>query len=326
MDNQHGLGLNGNLEVCLLAQQRLYAKVLFEARFVELHSNSFQEFFQKLMEYRYPTFLPVRTYGPLGDRGSDGLCTLGLKLFACYGPQTPDEIETRGKFKSDLAKAKAKRSGEFTTFVFVHNDRIGMHPNITSEIMLATGAYPEITFEQMGKTGFWREVMRLQLDEVEDLLGQPIPIEDAVYAISLADLETMLEDLDRTRDQEEWAEPHVVSMQKLEYNDLSVDAQNFLIRGMRFAKQVTDYYGRHYDVMARDETAAAFKTRYLELRDICASPDEIFQELVAYVVGNKLPNSIRLTSAFAILSYFFQTCDIFESPPADFTEAAEVLR
>jgi hypothetical protein len=86
-------------------QQLLYAKVAFEAVFVTLHDNAFQEYFQKLMQYRYPSFLPVRPYGSLGDQGSDGLCTNLDKLYACYAPQSPSDETTGRKFRGDLSSA-----------------------------------------------------------------------------------------------------------------------------------------------------------------------------------------------------------------------------
>ena len=303
----------------MLSQQFLYAKVAFEAQFAALHDNSFQEFFQKLMQYRYPTFLPVRPYGPMGDRGSDGLCSYQDKLYACYGPQSPNDSETSRKFKADLASAIKNRSEEFSVFVFVHNDRLGMHPKIASEIVAAKGKNPRINFEQMGKVAIWREFMRLDLDEAEDMLGQPIRVELLVYGISLVDLEPLLSHLARTRDLEHWSDAHPIPRNKLEFNRLSADTKDYLIYAMRFTKQVDEYYNRSYDVLARDETAAAFREKYQTLKSQDLSPDEILQELFVYVAGNHWSGPTRLTSVFTILSYFFQTCDIFEEPPVDFS-------
>lgn len=301
------------------SQQLLYAKVVFEAQFVELHDNGFQEYFQKLMQYRYPTFLPVRPYGQLGDRGSDGLCADQEKLFACYGPQMPNDRDTRTKFRKDLALALLRRSEEFSKFVFVHNDRLGMHPLIASEIASAQRKHPALSLQQMGKVGIWREFMRLELDEAQDMLGQEIRVEPLVYGISLADLEPLLTHLGRTRDRDNWSEPHVVPMNKLEFNTLGPDIRDYLIHVMRFTKQIADYYDGYYDVLARDETAACFRERYEALRNQGLAPDEIFQELFVHVAGNRLPDAAAYTSAYTILSYFFQTCDIFEEPPPDFS-------
>ena len=220
----------------MLTQQRLYAKVVFEAQFAALHTNAFQSYFQKLMQYRYPTFLPVVPYGSLGDQGSDGLCTLGDKLYACYGPESPDDYETGRKFKSDLASAVKNRPGQFSTFVFVHNDRRGMHPRVATEIINSAQAHPSLTFEQIGKVAIWREVMRLSIEEAEDLLGQEIRVEDLVYGLSLADLEPLLTHLGRNRDRSS-PPARAVPLHKLEFNGLSQDIQDYVVHGMRFAKQ-----------------------------------------------------------------------------------------
>jgi hypothetical protein len=302
----------------LLTQQLLYAKVAFEAQFAGLYEDSFQDYFQKLMQYRYPTFIPVRTHGNLGDQGADGLCSDQSKLYACYGPQSPDDQKTVAKFYRDLASALKNRKGQFSTFVFVHNDRRGMHPRISSELMNAKVQYPNLSFEQMGKTIFWREFMRLELVDAEEMLGQAIPIEELVYGISLADLEPLLTHLGRTRSRDHWSDPHAIPEKKLEFNGFSPDVRHFIIHGMRFAKQIKDYYDGFYDPLARDDTAAAFKERYISLREEDLSPDEIFQELFTYVVGNKVPDATLMTSTYTVLSYFFQTCDIFEEPPAGY--------
>src|SRR5260370_10363874 len=140
-----------------------------------------------------------------------------------------------------------------------------------------------------------------------------------VYGLSLADLEPLLSHLGRTRDRNYLSEPRIIPLHKLEFNGLSPDIQDYVVHGMRFAKQVDDYYEGYYDVLAREEAAAAFREKYLNLRELELTPDEIFQELFVYVVGNKLPNAELLTSACTILSYFLQRCNIFEEPPDDYS-------
>lgn len=306
----------------MLTQQRLYAKVIFEAQFVALHTNAFQDFFQKLMQYRYPTFLPVVPFGSLGDQGSDGLSTLDDKLYACYGPESPNDRETTRKFRSDLASAITNRTGQFSIFVFVHNDRRGMHPRIATEIMDAAHVHQELTFHQMGKVAIWREFMNLSLDEAEDMLGQEIKVEELVYGLSLSDLAPLLTHLGRNRDRSNSSDPRAVPLHKLEFNRLSPDIQDYVVHGMRFAKQVDDYYQGIHDVPAEDEVAAAFKEKYLELRGRRLAPDEIFQELLVYVIGNMAPTAEVWTSAYTILSYFFGKCHIFEEPPDGYAYSA----
>lgn len=299
-------------------QQLLYARVIFEAQFAGLRENAFQDYFQKLMQYRYPTFLPVRTHGNIGDQGADGLCTEGDKLYACYAPASPKDSEIAGKFRGDLASALRQRPGQFSTFVFVHNDPRGIHPRIATEIAQASQGHPEITFEQMGKIAIWRELMRLEQYEAEDLLGHEIKVEELVYGIGLTELRPLLEHLDRARGSEQWQAPHTIPQRKIEFNAFGADVRHYMIHGLRFVKQVSDYYEFYKDILTRDETATAFRERCQELQVLGLTPDEIFQELLVYVIGNRLPNQTTLTSTYTILSYFFQTCDIFEEPPEDF--------
>lgn len=300
----------------LTQQQQLYAKVVFEAQFADLYEDAFQDYFQKLMQYRYPTFLPVRTHGNIGDQGSDGLCTLENKLFACYGPHAHDDKATSKKFRVDLASSLIKRPGQFTTFVFVHNDRRGMHPKIATELVEAKHNHPALTFEQMGKVAIWREFMRLELPEAQDMLGQAILVQELVYGIGLADLDPLLAHLSRNRNVTRPAQ--AVPMHKIEFNGFSLDNQHYLVHGMRFAKQIKDYYQGLGDPNAEDETAIAFRERYSELRALGLTPDEILHELFIYVSGTMVPDSARLTSTYTILSYFCQRCDIFDEPPDDY--------
>ena len=78
--------------------------------------------------------------------------------------------------------------------------------------------------------------MRLSIEEAEDLLGQEIRVEDLVYGLSLADLEPLLTHLGRNRDRSS-PPARAVPLHKLEFNGLSQDIQDYVVHGMRFAKQ-----------------------------------------------------------------------------------------
>src|SRR5690606_63084 len=132
-------------------EQRAYARVKFLELMAELHENEFEDFFHRLMCSRYPDFLDVRTAGRHGDMSADGLGLRSRKLYACYAPQTVDPYEIRRKFDKDLSGALAKRSGEFDTFVFVHNDHRGVHPKVSSLLASAAANHPDLKFEQMGQ-------------------------------------------------------------------------------------------------------------------------------------------------------------------------------
>ncbi len=65
------------------------------------------------------------------------------------------------KVKKDFAKAMKKRGGDFDTYVFVHNNRRGMHPQVSKALSGLRKDNPGITFENSGHRRFYNEFCRL---------------------------------------------------------------------------------------------------------------------------------------------------------------------
>ncbi|ABW16392.1 conserved hypothetical protein [Parafrankia sp. EAN1pec] len=151
--------------MALTFEERTFARSMLRHLLEERTGNAFEHFFQDLISARYPTFIGVRTHGKLGDMGADGLGD--GKLFACYAPEVPDADAVRGKFRSDLAKAVAKRDGQFDTFVFVHNDLRGVHPEISVLLTQARKDHPTLHSENLGPSRLQQELLRLERDEIE---------------------------------------------------------------------------------------------------------------------------------------------------------------
>ncbi|MFF5206366.1 hypothetical protein [Streptosporangium sp. NPDC000396] len=142
--------------------ERSSIRFMLNAKLDELHGEGFEDFFHDVMCVLNPGFLNVRTAGRLGDQGADGLLLCGKKLYACYAPQTVVPSSIAGKFKTDLAKAIEKRGNEFKTFVFVHNDRRGIHPEVASLLATARDDHPELSFENFGRRHFYAEFCRME--------------------------------------------------------------------------------------------------------------------------------------------------------------------
>lgn len=296
--------------------QRMYAHIKFREKLVELHGEAFESFFHDLMCARYPDFLDVRTHGNLGDQGSDGLSLHARKLYACYAPRTFDAAKVRKKFHDDLDSALAQRPGQFGTFVFVHNDLGGVHPEVGTMLMEARIAHPALGFEQMGRRRLWGELRPLPHEAVEDILGCEIPIEEQTYGIGMEDLAPLL---DRLKEQRLTADPLMglaeVSEQKLDFNQVAGDVRDDLVKGMRHTYLVAEYYAGVYDAYEEDEVAAGFAREYLAARECRTDPEEILLDLQHYVHGNRLHSSRELSAGWVVLAHFFERCHIFDNPP-----------
>jgi hypothetical protein len=305
--------------------ERLAARFLLTMKFHELNEDEFETFFQDLMVARYDDFVDVRTAGNLGDMGSDGFSLYCGKLYACYGPQVFDESNVKKKFEGDLEKAKIKRKGQFDKFVFVHNDLRGVHPKVSALVALAAKQNAAIKFEIFGFRKFRDEVMKLDRSQVEDLLGMELPVQDVTYRIGLEELDPLLEHLGENRVRPDSSlSVEAPSELKLDYNNFNDDTREEILRFLHLGTIIDEYYASRIDVTERDEVASGFRQEYERLRQESSDPEMIVWRLEDYILGNASVPPRQRNAAKAVITYFFQTCDIFDNPPKGWTSHAEV--
>ena len=89
---------------------------------------------------------------------------------------------------------------------------------------------------------------------------------------------------------------------------------SLLTAGRRKEKLVEDLLINWPDPEYGNELSAAFISKYRELVSQELSPDEIFMELKTFAGGDSRVPSEQV-SALAVLSFFFERCDIFENAP-----------
>lgn len=290
----------------------------------DLHGNAFEAFFHDVMALCVPGFVEVRTHGNLGDLASDGLALSCGKLYACYAPETVDAAATIRKFKSDLAGAFKKRSGQFTTFVFVHNDVRGVHPEISEALAEARTAHPGISFEVMGMRHFRDLLGKQDSSDVEAVLKTQLPIRHTV-AVGLQEMAELLASLASLRIADiAPTSIETVSAHKLRYSDLTEESQAELRDGMRQAAVISDYYQHRIDVTERDDVAARFHAEYAEAADSGLDPEDVLLRLREFLAGNRMPSAPGYRAQTAILAFFFESCDIFDNAPEGWEPGVQV--
>lgn len=311
----------------LLPHERQYAEYKFRILLAESSGTEFEKLFHRLMELRYDDYVPVRTHGNMGDLGADGLGLADRRLYACYGPEVGSRPKAvRTKFHKDLASALVQRPEQFDTFVFVHNNQQGVHPVVTGLLSEARGEYPALKFEQMGARKLWYAAMGFDRSPMETLLGTLIPIEEAAYKIGMADIEPLLKHLAALRGASSpLAELPLPTVHKADFNRLGPRARDDFQRARRFTSLISNYYRGDLDATERDEVADGFRIYYDILVAECeGDPDEILWRMQGFVLGQARTGSVaRLDAADAVITYFFDECDIFEIPPDGWTPAAD---
>lgn len=175
-------------------------------------------------------------------------------------------------------------------------------------------AYPTITIAVFGEAEMRAVVMRLALHQLEDLFGV-VPSQRTLERLNFASLRPVLLAIQR---RDPGAEPPLAapSVTKLQHNALSQDAAALLRHGRRREKLVQDIFGAWPDPSFGEDVAEAFRAHYQTLNAAGLSPDQIFGELQSFAGGMEGEPSHQ-GAVLAVLSYFFERCDIFEDVVQD---------
>lgn len=297
---------------------------LLELKLRRTTGNAFQTFFGDLMEARYgDDFVRVKPYGSLGDKGCDGYRTSDGAVYACYGAQNGaagSVSQLVAKMEDDFAKARGQLGTLMRSWNMTHNIIEGLPTEALQKKADFEGAHPTLTFGFVGPSTF-RQIMS-ELDQ---------PTRDGFLGPAAQNKDYQLLQIEEVRDTVEAiisavAAPETgtgvitpVSPEKLAFNELSGASQHILRSGRINAPHIDAYFSSHPDPMRGEAVAKVFRNRYAELKAQALRPDAILTELYVFVAGPGDVAVPRQVAAHSLLSFLFDSCDIFENAPVERT-------
>lgn len=257
-----------------------------------------------------------------GDLKCDGMLTNPLTIFACYGPTNGGFGQTTGALSKAVAKVEEDFLGavaawpSIKAWLFVHSYVPAAPAQITHKIVELDEAHPDRRVQQFGMPAFRREIEKLPLEDVEELLGAAASDED-FRSLQLPELqalvrELMAKNLSATATDDD---PVVVPEEKLSFNNLSHVYQDLIRKGLRNAAEVERYFSSHPVETFSADMASLFKTKYLELKTQDLAPDEIMDEIYDFVLGGQRNTAPRQVAIWNLLAHLFEKCTIFEDHP-----------
>ena len=294
---------------------RAYYEEKFKSTFLEVKREAFQDFFAEIMGKRYPAdFQRVRPWGRRGDRKNDGYLKSRRILFQVYAPNEMSEKETIDKIEEDFCGALPHWKKYFDAWVFVHNSRQGLGPEQSKKLLELDTNHKEITVTQWGFDEIRGEIFQLRETDLAAVLG-PAPGREDVLNITSMQLAIVLDTLPRC-DPPPDLEIRPVSDGKIKANELSDSAACLLRAGMEGAATVDWYFQNNPDKTLGDRIAHGLRAEYEDLRSQKMSPDEIFGKLHGTVRKSSDGTPKHEATVLAVLSYFFEQCEIFEDAGA----------
>lgn len=292
---------------------RAFYEMKFELAFATKKADEFQDFFSSIMEKRCPAdFIRVRPWGNVGDRKNDGYVRSRRILFQSYAPNELVAATCIAKINEDFAGALPHWSAHFDTWVFVHNSRQGLGPDVTKVLLDLGTANAPLVVTQWGFEELRQEAMALGEYELASLLG-PAPTRPRMIALGLAELAPVLDQVSRLPPVSD-PDLRPVPADKLQRNMLSPAVETMLRAGMSRADLVRKYFNLKPTV--QDQIAESFRARYAELRAGEGTPDGVFAELQRFAGGDLVRDPGAQAAVLAVLSFFFEECDIFERSSA----------
>lgn len=295
--------------------QRSFYGLRFENAFLREKGKAFETLFARVMAHAFPgDFRTVRPYGPKGDLKCDGYRASDGTVFQCYAPDSTKLADLLAKVNEDFSGAVSHWGNQLRRWEFVHNDVRGLPAAAVQRLNDLAAANPTIAVAVFAEAEMRKTAMGLALHQLEDLFGA-VPSQRTLERLDFAALRPVLVAIQR---QQPPTDPPLIapSPRKLQDNALSEDAAGLLRQGRRREKLVQDFFDAWPDPGFGEAIAEGFRNQYQALKTVGLGADAIFGELQAFAGGMDGEPS-RQAAVLAVMSYFFERCDIFEDAAPD---------
>jgi len=293
--------------------RRAFRELQFENAYLKKKGNEFQDWFATIMEKRFPgDFIRVRPWGRQGDRKNDGYVRSKRWLFQVYAPNEISAAAALAKIDEDYNGALPHWKEHFDTWIFMHNSKQGLGPEVTAKLLELDQAGPPAVLP-WGFEELRRVVFELGPEELASLFS-PVPGRRDMVNLELNSLSPVL---DQVAAMEPQSEPDLrpPPADKIDRNMLSEHVEVLLKAGMSRVDVVRKYFRLQPE--KRDAVAESFHLRYGKVRREGLNPDGIFAELQRHAAGDGVPPPARQAAVLAVLAFLFEECDIFERETAD---------
>lgn len=278
------------------------------------NEQEYEDFFCSVMESLHSdNFQLVKAAGRDGDGKADGYLVPEQCVFQSYAPSSGFRKQPLiDKIKGDFLGALDRWGDKISKWVFIHNESEGLPKYALDLIEELKGKYTSVEITAWGPGILKEKILSLPLSKLVDMFGLA-PSQEDITSLTYEPIKTLLRAMSKNGGN---INPDIipVSVEKLQYNQLSSDVEALLAAGRRKENLVNDLLLRWPDPEYGEELAKSFRTKYQSLRDSGTNPDKIFVELKTFAGGDTGEVTAQVSS-LAVLSYFFERCDIYENAP-----------
>src|SRR6266567_2167953 len=205
-----------------------YYEVVFERNYLKKGGNEFQDFFSEIMEKCHPgDFQRVCPWGSAGDRKNDGYLPSKRILFQVYAPNKMIAKAAIAKIHEDFHGALQYWQKYFNTWIFVHNSKKGLGPQITEKLNELATFNVSLKVKPWGFEELRQNVFTLNEADLASLLG-PAPSARDMLDVRYSNVQEVISHIAR-QEPPLLQDIRPVPPDKLNSNHLSPYVQNMLL-------------------------------------------------------------------------------------------------
>ncbi len=287
-----------------------------ELALLKKNEQEYEDFFCEVMKLKYSNdFQLIKAAGRDGDGKADGYLISEKCVYQSYAPSSGfNKSNLLKKIEGDFNGAIGKWGDRLKKWVFLHNSQEGLPKYGLDLILKLRDENPMIEITPpWGPNEIKEIILSLSVEKLVGLFGPALTHKD-MASLTHEPIKTLLRAMSRKEAKRMEIAP--VALDKLEFNKLSNDVEVLLTAGRRKEKLVEDLLQHWPDPEYGEELAESFRNKYQSLTFDITTPDKIFSDLRSFS-GGQIDDVAAQVSSLAVLSYFFERCDIFENAPAD---------
>lgn len=293
--------------------QRSFLLSRFEVLYLRSKGTAFQELFRQLMELAYPRdFVAVHPSGSRGDLKCDGYRKSDKTVFQCYAPREMKLTTLLRKMETDFLGAKGHWNSQMEKWTFVHNDDEGLPADALMLLNTLEAQHAPLTTHEWGYNALRDIVLTHAAAALETMMG-PAPTRGTLATIGSEEIAAAVLGIQEFDPGIASDTPIAPTTAKLNDNGFSSHVREQLRGGMVGAYRVQVFFSGYPVPDFADKVAAAFHREYEKLASSGLSSDRVYNELFRFAGGDN-GDERRRAAVLAVLSYFFERCDIFKEP------------
>lgn len=289
-----------------------YYQAYYEKELLGTYGSEFETLFQRIMKSIYQQdFINVIPYGKQGDQKCDGILLNARKLFQVYAPAQPNQQELCKKLQVDFEGAVQYWGADFDTWVFVYKHYFG--DGVPPDVLHLIQSLKKSTSKQIEVwskaecSQLFHELPKIALKE---WYGD---MPDRSTTFGFTDLKPLFNHLTNYEaDIKMTITPFIGD--KISANLFNQATAEIIKNSMSKVDKVSEYLRVCSDIELGERARTAFADKYQSFKSQGLDANQMFFLFEEWLADGHLTPANQRQAISTLITYFFEKCDIFESP------------